>query len=500
MAMPGGPGTAMSEGVSHGDRSSVITPNARAPEDQVAAARARAAGARARAARALDEARGALERGDANAQAAALADMRAAVDELEESMSLIAGANAQPTNGTAPLRWFHAHTGAPHDADDGLTVVHWISMASLAGLVALGGIGTLRRRRRAHKILAELAKVPAAPADVLPDRGWSGTLRLAQIIGETSGIKTFRFVAADGMMPFRFRAGQYVRVSAEIDGKPTTRAYSISSEPGQRSHIDLTIKREPGGKMSGYFHERLAIGALVRIEGPAGQFVFDESRDRILLIGGGVGMTPLMSVVRDLIARGWPGQILVVSSIARSEERLFGPELDLLAARHPHLRVVTVVAPPNDPSTWIDRAFLERTVPEVFRWRAHICGPASMMTAMSGYLRELGVPPDQVWTEAFTAVRSAPAEGEGTSHEVRFATSATSVAVRGTATVLDAADVAKVSIDSSCRVGVCGACKVRLLKGRVTMAVDESLTDVDRANGVVLACQAVPVTDVEVGA
>ena len=480
-------------------RPSVIPPSARPSENDVAAARANAEAARADVSRALDAAHAAAARDDLPAEAAALADARAALDRLDEATSIIAAARSTPADARAPLRWFHEQSGIPHEAEGGLSIVHWLSMTGLAALVALGGVSALRRRRRARSILAELAKAPAPPTETAPSAGWSGTLRLATIISETPAIKTFRFVAPEGSIPFRFRAGQYVRVSADIDGASTMRAYSISSEPGQRSHIDLTIKREPRGKMSGYFHDRIAVGDVLRIEGPSGQFVFDESRDRIVLIGGGVGLTPLMSVVRDLVARGWPGQIIVILSIARSEERLFGAELDLLASRHSNVRVVTVVAPADDRSKWIDRAFLERTIPEVFRWRAHVCGPAPMMTAMTGYLRELGVPADQIWTEAFTAVRSAPAEGEGPAHGVTFATSAKSIAIRGTATVLDAADLLKVHIDSSCRVGVCGACKVRLLKGRVTMAVDEALTDTDRANGVVLACQAVPVTDVEVG-
>jgi ferredoxin-NADP reductase len=217
-------------------------------------------------------------------------------------------------------------------------------------------------------------------------------------------------------------------------------------------------------------HDAAKIGDTVGVAGPAGQFTFDDdARDRLLLIGGGVGLTPLMSTVRDLTARGWPGRILLIASVARPEERLFGAELDLLAGRHPSLQVVTVIAPPDAPSSWIDAAFLVRTVPEIERWRAHVCGPTAMMYALSRYLQVLGVPPHQIWTEAFSTVRSAPAEAAGDAHEMRFVTSARTAVVSGQATVLDAAEQAGVPIDASCRVGICGACKVRLLRGRASM-------------------------------
>lgn len=478
-------------------RPSVIAPSAPSLDD----AHARSQDAIARLSAALTSALAAIERDDERAQAAALADARAALDDLEQAMAIRAGRTAQPPDGGAPLAWFRSQTGAPaHEVGPRISAVHIVSMAGLAALVVAGAVAGLRRRRRVRAILA----APASTAPLAAPRAdtWSGRLRLAAVFVEAPTIKTFRLVAPDTPeIPFQFRAGQYVRATVELDGGATaTRAYSISSSPGQHSYIELTIKREPGGKVSGFFHDRAKVGDTISIAGPAGQFTFAESRDRLLLIGGGVGLTPLASVLRDLGERGWSGQILLISSIASPDERLFGAELDLLASRHPNLTVHTVVAPPSDRSTWIDRAYLERTVPEPYRWRAHVCGPPALMTAISGFLRELGVPADQIWTEAFTAVRSAPHEGEGAAHEVRFAASDRLGIARGAATVLDVADHAGVHIDASCRVGVCGACKVRLVKGRCTMAVEEALTDIDRANGVVLACQAVPQTDVEVKA
>lgn len=476
----------------------VLAPGERPSEQEVRSADARAAEAIAGIDRALEE----LRRGTGDT--AALDEVRARLAELEEALSIRASKDAPAPDGAVPLRWFRARTGADHPSSPRpVSLVHVIGMVGLAALVGLAAIHAVRRRRRARAVIAAArAEPPAHVTLTAPSGGWTGRLRIARIFIETPTTRTFRLVGLDGgPIPFRFRAGQYVRVTVELEGRPHTRAYSLSSDPGQHSYIELTIKREPDGKVSRFLHDVATAGDTLGVSGPAGQFTFDDgARDRVLLIGGGVGLTPLMSTIRDLTARAWPGQIVLIASVARSDERLFGDELDLLARRHPHLRIVTVVAPPDDPSTWIDAAFLTRTVTEIERWRVHLCGPPGMMTGVSGYLRTLGVPAHQIWTEAFSTVRSAPAEAGGAAHEVRFAASARTAVVSGSATILDAAEQADVAIDASCRVGICGACKVRLIRGRATMAVDEALTDEDRANGVVLACQAVPQGDVEVGA
>lgn len=432
------------------------------------------------------------------AQAAMITRVRSAISHLEEAWSSRVGP-ADPN--LRQQAWFRERTRTTMAPPSRLTLVHLVSMAALAGLVLAGTVSRLRRRHRVRALLATPTPPVLTTTAPLPAKGWSGQLQIAAIFTETPAIRTFRFVMpGGGSIPFVFRAGQYVRVAAKVGDATVSRAYSISSAPGQRDFIELSIKREPDGKMSGFFHDNVKVGDVVEIAGPSGVFVFDGSRECLLLIGGGVGLTPLMSVVRDLTSRAWPGRLLVISSIARAEEKLFGAELELLAARHPNLTVITHVAPPDQPSTWIDRAFLERVVPDPFQWRAHVCGPAPMMTAMTGFLREIGLPADQILTEAFSAPRSAPSEGTSEARQVRFSTSARTTVTRGSATVLDAADACGVHIDASCRVGICGACKVKLVNGRVAMAVDEALTDIDRANGVVLACQAIPQTDVEVKA
>ena len=133
-------------------------------------------------------------------------------------------------------------------------------------------------------------------------------------------------------------------------------------------------------------------------------------------------------------------------------------------------------------------------VQDLARCRAHICGPPAMMDAVKVALVELGVPEDQVRTEAFgTVTRDPTAKGARSSDiagKVFFQASDTSAPVPVDATILDVADELGVFIDNACRSGTCASCRVKLLSGHVSMAVDDALTEQDKAEGYILACQA----------
>ena len=115
---------------------------------------------------------------------------------------------------------------------------------------------------------------------------------------------------AGAAIPFPYLPGQFLRLSLEIDGKPVKRAYTIASTPTRNSYIEITVKREEHGLVSRYLHDHVNVGDLLNITAAAGKFTFTGSEhDSIVLIGGGVGITPLMSVVRGLTDIGWDKEI-----------------------------------------------------------------------------------------------------------------------------------------------------------------------------------------------
>ena len=152
----------------------------------------------------------------------------------------------------------------------------------------------------------------------------------------------------------------------------------------------------------------------------------------------------------------------------------------------------------------IDAALLTAAVPDFTGCRAHICGPPSMMDAVKAALLGLGVAKTQVMTEAFGTVTRDPGAKRARSSEIAgkimFRASDTTATAPVDTTILDVADEAGIFIDNACRSGTCASCRVKLLSGNVSMAVEDALTEQDKAEGYILACQAKIRSDVTVDA
>jgi ferredoxin-NADP reductase/DMSO/TMAO reductase YedYZ heme-binding membrane subunit len=357
-------------------------------------------------------------------------------------------------------------------------------------------------------------------------RPWTGELRIARTADETHDVRTFRLVPpSGGPLPFTHRAGQYLNLALVIDGKRVNRSYTIASAPTQTAYCEITVKKASDGWASHHLHERLAEGALVKVSAPAGRFVFEgEGTSRVLLVAGGVGITPLMAMVRTLTDRAWRGRIDLVYSVKTKADIVFEKELTELGQRFPDLHLtVTLTREPKD-SEWtgergpITRELLQRVAPNLRGTPTYLCGPDPMMAAMTTLLRGLVDPSAPIHVEAFVSPPRAPAmegdvateeaaeadespaRGDGSSVMVQFATSGASTSVEEGQTLLDAAEDLGIDIPFDCRAGICGQCKTKLVKGRVVMDVQDALTPEDRRRRLVLACQARPVRDVIVDA
>lgn len=480
---------------------------------------------------------------------------------------------------TVALNWFRdelslpEQTGQHGDSLFGLTPQHLLLMTVL--LLVSGGLLVLQllRLRRVRELMSagippaagaasarvssppSTVIVPLAPptlqpastpaavkSDIPPSnspapggtalrrpRTWAGELRVARIIRETPTIETFRLVepSAD-RLPFDFLPGQFLQVEVEPEpGKPVRRSYTIASSPTQRAYVELTVKREEQGVVSRYLHDNVKVGDRIKVSGPFGTFTFTGSdAESIVLIAGGVGITPMMSVLRYLTDTAWPGEIFFVYGARSTDEFVFRWELEQLERRHERLHVfATMQRTPGTvwfgPEGLLTQQMLEAAVPDIVHRRVHLCGPPPMMTAVKRLLTELGVPEAQIHSEAFgpaslplddapEAVTSAepavvasaagtvpsaappspPQQAQIASTTVTFSISGVSAALPAEQTVLEAAEGAGVEIPFVCRIGECGVCVTHLLQGEVRMAVETGLDPADKAQGYVLACQA----------
>jgi len=410
-------------------------------------------------------------------------------------------------------------------------------LAFAAVLALLLGFRPIRafaeRSRRARTSSAPASLPVSSPSPVKP-RFWSGELRVAALFDETPDVRTFRLMRPDGQpLPFEHAPGQYLNLSLLIDGKRVNRSYTIASSPTRGHACEITVKRGAGGFGSVHLHERIAVGSLLKISAPAGRFVFTGAEaDRVVLIAGGVGITPLMAIIRYLTDRCWPGQIYLVYAARRRADLIFAEELAYLQRRFTNLRVCqTLSREPSqaEGSDWtgargpITAELLSAFVPDLARGPVYLCGPDAMMAAMRELLRGLGLPDTALRTEAFvsTASEGAPAAeaqvsvvlepaaapaapglaaaaGEG--GRVRFQRSGQLLSQGPQQTILETAEAAGIDIPFECRAGICGQCKTKLLSGRVAMESEDALTAGEKARGLILACQAHSLGDVTVDA
>ena len=337
---------------------------------------------------------------------------------------------------------------------------------------------------------------------------WRGQLRVGSIIAETPSVKTFRLLPSpnDRFLPFTFLPGQFLNLAFWIGGARMNRSYSISSSPTQRDYVDLTVRREPRGSVSRHIVDLLRVGDSIEAGGPVGRFTFSGTEaESIVLISGGVGITPMVSITRYLTERSWPGEIFFIYTCRTPADLIFADELAALRVRNPKLRVAVTMtrAEGTDwkgPRGHLTKELLAQTVPNLASRRIHLCGPPSMMHSTKAILTELGVPPDQVKTEAFGTPKPAPAAAGTTAKStapatgplVTFSKNNKSSKIHVDQTILELSEELGIGIEFSCRVGTCGVCKVKMTSGEVDMAVRDALDDDDKTNGVILACQAKP--------
>jgi ferredoxin-NADP reductase len=230
-----------------------------------------------------------------------------------------------------------------------------------------------------------------------------------------------------------------------------------------------------------------------------------------------------MSKIRYLTDLSWPGDIYLVFSVKTEKHIIFRDELDALRRRHANLHV-TITLTRDDGAVWsgergrITPALLTSTVPEIATRRVHICGPTEMTDPTRQMLRELGVPNEAIRVESFASPSRAAAADNVTTLEavnghadagaqnvngddatITFARSRKTANPAGQ-TVLEAAEALRIAINYDCRAGICGQCKTKLLAGHVAMDAEDALDANDRANNVILACQARCVNQVVVDA
>ncbi len=359
------------------------------------------------------------------------------------------------------------------------------------------------------------------PKAAAESRGFTA-YRVAERSRESEVITSFRLVPLEGGPAPAFRPGQYLTL--RLPGG-LLRTYTVSSSPDDLSSYRITVKREPrpadrpdlpAGRGSGFLHDEVETGDSLQVLAPRGDFVLDEeSRRAVLLLSGGVGLTPMVSMLHRLAGSGRP--TFFVHACENGAVHALREEVEALAADAPAVRTAFVYRAPTvadraqgrfDAEGLVTRALLQRLLP-LDDYEVYLCGPPPFMAALYPLLLGLGIAREKIRYEFFgpatvldpgAAAPSpegtqeevpAPAEGgEGTL--VVFERSGLSAGFGSfSGSLLEFAEAQGLEPEFSCRAGICSTCVCPLLEGEVAYQ-EEPLEPPEE--GEVYLCLARPVS------
>ena len=339
-------------------------------------------------------------------------------------------------------------------------------------------------------------------------------LRVVDVIEETGDARSIVLEVPDeARAEFAYKPGQFLTVAVPSDRTGTVaRCYSLSSTPYETDLLKFTVKRTAEGYGSNWINDNLRPGDQLTVLPPSGIFTPASLDADLLLLAGGSGITPVISIAKSALDQG-SGTVVLLYANRDERSVIFAHELTALAQKHPDRFVVVhwLESVQGLPTAEHMKAFARHFT----SYDAFVCGPGPFMQGVVGALKELGFPRDRRHQEKFISLGGNPFGDQVELLDAEQDEDAGAAARTAPATVSGELDGLEFSFDDwapgrklldfliekgldapfSCREGNCSACACRVLEGEVSMLHNEVLDAEDLADGIRLACQSLPVSD-----
>ena len=334
-------------------------------------------------------------------------------------------------------------------------------------------------------------------------------LYVSDIVEETRSTKTLRLVSKDNYLP-PFLAGQYIALFLEVGGIRTSRPYSISSQPNQVGYYDITVRRVENGLVSNYLLDEVKRGDTLISSGPAGNFYFNPliHKETIVCIAGGSGITPFMSMIREIIECGLDRTVYLFYGSKTTDDVIFSDEIAHLARRFENIHYIPVIEEPTGEYAgacgFITREVLRDMLENIDEKSFFICGPQGLYDFCLPQVEDLGVPRRKLKQEMYGAppnIWEYPGWPADINPDDTFSVNVKNgkqINAKAGETLLAALEKNEIVVPSLCRSGECSMCRVKILSGKVYQPAGVPVRKSDRQFGYVHSCMAFPISDLEI--
>ena len=347
------------------------------------------------------------------------------------------------------------------------------------------------------------------------DANQDDMLVCCQIRQETSDVKSFFFQPEKPAL-FNFLPGQFITLELKIDGKTINRCYTISSSPTRPHTISITVKRQPNGVVSNWLHDHLKVGSKISVLGATGEFsCVHHTAKQYLFLSGGSGITPLMSMARAFHDLAEDADIAFIHSARTPADIIFRQELELMQFNQLNFRAAYICEKADanwlQSTGYLNLDMLKQIAPDFLKREVFTCGPAPYMAAVRALLGAAGFDMKHYHEESFTfdelpsevhsdvIAKETHATEAHTKNSANFSVQLTKSAVTIDCApnqfVLDAGVAAGLRLPSSCRKGLCGTCKTKLISGKVDMKHGGGIRQREIDQGLFLPCCSKPLSD-----
>jgi len=328
-------------------------------------------------------------------------------------------------------------------------------------------------------------------------------LKVKNIRKETQNSIALSFeIREDLISVFQYLPGQYVSLKLTINNKEVLRDYSICSSKNEG--LTIAVKEIPNGYVSSFLNNSINIGDTILVSAARGKFILDTiSGQASIGIAAGSGITPIMSMLKTTLFHSSNSFHLIYSNKS-PQETMFLSELYELKEKYPERFFVTLAYTQKK----VDNHFFGRineanifsliNVSNLSKNKIYICGPEKMLFEVKSGLEKKNVLEKNIYYELFKSSQENKVTiSKSGDVEITFIVDDYSTKIKSTKqkTVLDSALDNDIDAPYSCNGGVCGSCIGKIIKGEVKMMKNTVLTDSELSDGLILACQAIPLSD-----